>query len=75
MPPGLYPYVMKNPPRQRSLAEMADEQINGDRRRDRFAEGISAAEKPDCVRPDAGTGAGLLNLVLVPLAAARDKCK
>ena len=63
---------MYNPSRQRSLAELANEQLNGGQRRDRFAEGVSAAAKPDCVRPDAD--ANLLNLVLIPLAAARDKC-
>ena len=64
---------MYNPSRQRSLAELANEQLNGGQRRDRFAEGVAAAAKPDCVRPDAG--GTLLNLVLIPLAAARDKCK
>ena len=66
--PGMY-----NPARGRSLAEMANEQINGGPRRDRFAEGVAAAAKPDCVGPNAG--GGLLGLIAIPIAVMRDKCK
>jgi hypothetical protein len=64
---------MRNAPRQRSLAEMANEQINGGRRRDAVAEGVSAAERPDCIKPNAsGT---LFGLLTIPMAAASGKCK
>jgi hypothetical protein len=65
--------MMKNAPRQRSLSEMANEQLNGGRSRDRLAEGVAEAEIPDCIRPDA-TGT-LLSILTIPLAAARGKCK
>ena len=64
---------MFNPGRQRSLAEMADEQINGGRRRDRLADAVSGAERPDCIGPN--SGGGLIGLVAIPLAAATGKCK
>ena len=66
--PGMY-----NPSRGRSLAEMANEQLNGDQRRDRYAEGVAGAAKPDCVGPNAG--GSLLGLITIPIAAMRDKCK
>lgn len=69
---GLYPN-MYNPSRQRSLAEMANEQINGGQRRDRMAEGVAGAGKPDCIGPN--VNGGLLNLITIPVAAAMDKCK
>lgn len=71
-PLGLYPH-MYNPSRQRSLAELANEQLNGGQRRDRLAEGVSAAEKPDCLAANAS--GSLINLITLPLAVARDKCK
>ena len=64
---------MRNTPRQRSLSEMANEQLNGGRSRDRLAEGVAEAELPDCIRPDAsGT---LFSIISIPIAAARGKCK
>lgn len=65
--------MMKNVPRQRSLSEMANEQLNGGRSRDRLAEDMSAAELPDCV--NSGASGGLLAIITVPIAAARGKCK
>jgi hypothetical protein len=73
LPLSVYPNMLRAPPRQRSLAEMANEQLNGNRQRDRLAEGVSSAEKPDCIGPNAG--GSLLGLITIPIAAARDKCK
>jgi hypothetical protein len=64
---------MYNPARQRSLAELANEQLNGGRRRDKLADGMAAAELPDCVGPNAN--GSLFNLVTIPIAAATGKCK
>ena len=72
-PLNLYPYMMKNAPRQRSLSEMANEQLNGGRARDKLAEGVAEAEVPDCVSPNAG--GSLLSIITIPIAAARGKCK
>lgn len=68
MYPGMY-----NPARGRSLAELANEQLNGGKRRDRYAEGIADAAKPDCI--EANAGGSLFGLITIPIAAARDKCK
>ncbi len=72
-PLNLYPYSMKNAPRQRSLAEMANEQINGTGQRDRLSEAMAGAAKPDCIGPNAG--GSLLSAIAIPVAAAMDKCK
>ena len=72
-PLNLYPYSMKNAPRQRSLAELANEQINGTGQRDRLGEAMSAAGKPDCIGPNAA--GSLLSAIAIPIAAAMDKCK
>jgi hypothetical protein len=64
---------MYNPSRQRSLAELANEQLNGGRRRDKLAEDVGAAEIPDCIRPN--PGGSLVGLVTIPFAAATGKCK
>ncbi len=72
LPQTMYP-GMYNPARQRSLAELANEQLNGGQRRDRYAEGVAGAAKPDCVGPNAS--GNLLGLITIPIAAARDKCK
>jgi hypothetical protein len=66
---------MYNPSRQRSLSELANEQLNGGRRRDPLAEGVGAAEIPDCIGPNSGGGGGLFGLVTIPIAAATGKCK
>jgi hypothetical protein len=69
---------MKSQPRQKSLSEMANEQINsGVQAHDRLAEGVSAAELPDCLTPSKG-GSGLGGLFAIPaiaVAAATGKCK
>ncbi len=64
---------MRNPPRQRSLAEMANEQINGGAQRDRTGEAVGAAAKPDCIGPNAA--GSLLGIITIPIAALSDKCK
>lgn len=72
---------MYNPSRQRSLAELANEQLNGGRRRDKLAEGVAGAEKPDCLSPNAGTSllgipvVGLFKLPAIAVDAAQGKCK
>ncbi len=63
--------MMKGPARQKSLSELANEQLNGGRRRDKMAEGIAEAELPDCIRP----GGNLVSLVTIPIEVARGKCK
>jgi hypothetical protein len=71
---GIYRGMMQAQPRQRSLAEMANEQLNGGRAaRDKLADGMAGAGLPDCVAPNAG--ASLLGLVTLPFAAATGKCK
>jgi hypothetical protein len=61
-------------PRQRSLAEMANEQLNGGRgARDKLADGVAGSALPDCVGPNAG--GSLLGLITGPYAAATGKCK
>jgi hypothetical protein len=78
LPPGNYPYNMKRPPGQRSLADMANERLNGGRRRDPLAEGMEGAATPDCLRPGAAgteTVGGLLAAPLIAARALQDKCK
>lgn len=70
---NLYPYVMRNSPRQRSLAELANEQLNGNGSRNRLGEAVAGAGKPDCIGPN--SGGSLLAIVTLPIAAALDKCK
>jgi hypothetical protein len=66
--------MMAPQPRQRSLAEMANEQLNGGRApRDKLADGMADAVLPDCIAPNAGPG--LFGLITIPLAAATGKCK
>lgn len=74
-PVGVYPNMMQwGQPRQRSLAEMANDQINGGRApRDRLADGMAGSTLPDCVAPNAG--GSLFGLVTGPYAAATGKCK
>jgi hypothetical protein len=71
---GNYPTMMAPQPRQRSLAEMANEQLNGGRApRDKLADGMADAVLPDCIAPNAGPG--LFGLITIPLAAVTGKCK
>ena len=65
--------MQKMAPRQRSFADMANEQLNGNQRRDKLAEAISSAGKSDCL--SANKDADLLGLITLPFAAASDKCK
>ena len=45
-----YPYLMKPPPpRQKSYAELANEQLNPGGHKDKFVSGMEAAGKPDCL--------------------------
>jgi hypothetical protein len=61
-------------PRQRSLAEMANEQLNAGRApRDRLADSVAGSGLPDCVGPNAS--GSLLGLITGPYAAATGKCK
>ena len=59
--------------RQRTVAEMANEQLNGSGRRDKLADGVSAAEKPDCI--NSGQPLGLLAPIAIAYNVAKDKCK
>jgi hypothetical protein len=64
---------MKGAPRQKSLSELANEQLGAGQGRNRLAEGVANAELPDCLAANAG--GSLLSLVTLPLAAATGKCK
>lgn len=69
---------MKRPPGQRSLADMANEQLNGGKRRDRLADGMENAARPDCLRPGAAgtdTVGGLLAAPLIAARALQGECK
>ena len=75
-PPG-YPYLMRRAPGQRSLADMANEQLNAGKYRDKLAEGMAGAATPDCLRPS-GEKEVLTGLLAAPLIAQRalqEKCK
>lgn len=67
--------MLRSPPRQRSAAELANQQLNGDGVRNRLGESVNAATKPDCLSREAGLELGLLALPLAAVQAARDKCK
>jgi hypothetical protein len=72
--PRSFPNWMQARPGQRSLAEMANEQINGGRvPRDPLADGVSGAALPDCIAPN--PGGSLIGLVTLPHAAATGKCR
>lgn len=59
--------------RQKSVAEMANEQLNPGGRKDRFAAAVDASERPDCA--NSGQAAGLLAPAIVAYNVVRDKCK
>jgi hypothetical protein len=69
--------MMRKPPGGRSFSEMANEQLNGRRKRDPLAEGMEAAVTPDCIRPPAGKEVltGLLAAPLIAQRAMQEKCK
>ncbi|MBK7006427.1 MAG: hypothetical protein IPH37_15950 [Burkholderiales bacterium] len=57
-------------PRQKSYAEMANEQLNTGEHRDRLADGIKEAVVPDCM-----SDSGLLGLPVIIYKAVNGKCK
>lgn len=59
--------------RQKSFAELANEQLNPGGRRDKFADAVDGAEKPDCLA--ANQAGGLLAAPLIAYKAATGKCK
>jgi hypothetical protein len=69
----IYPNYMEKRPRQKSFAEMANEQLNPGGRRDKFVDSVDAAEKPDCLA--ANQAGGLLAAPLIAYKAATGKCK
>ncbi len=68
-----YPYYMNRQPRHKSFAELANEQLNPGGKRDKFADSVDAAEKPDCLA--ANQAGGLLAAPLIAYKAATGKCK
>ena len=68
-----YNYKADSRGRQKTVSEMANEQLNGSGRRDRLAEGVSAAEKPDCI--NSGQALGLLAPIAIAYNVLKDKCK
>ena len=67
--------MLRNPPRQRSAAELANEQLNGTGSRNRLGETIDAATRPDCFGKEAGAAYGILAPIVGVVQAVRDKCK
>lgn len=59
--------------RQKSLSEMANEQLNPGGRKDKLTAAVDASERPDCV--NSGQSAGLLAPAIVAYNVVRDKCK
>jgi hypothetical protein len=68
-----YPYMIGNQPRQRSLAEMANEQLNPGGKKDKFATGVEESVKPDCLAPN--QAGGLLAAPVIAAMAVTNKCK
>ena len=67
--------MLRNPPRQRSAAELANEQLNGTGTRNRLGEAVDAATKPECFGKEAGAALGILAPIVGVVQAVRDKCK
>jgi hypothetical protein len=67
--------MLRGPPRQRSAAELANEQLNGTGTRNRLGEAVDAATKPECFGKDAGAALGILAPIVGVVQAVRDKCK
>jgi hypothetical protein len=67
--------MLRSPPRQRSAAELANEQLNGTGTRNRLGEAVDAATKPECFGKDAGAALGILAPIVGVVQAVRDKCK
>lgn len=72
LPPLRGPYAAPLPTRQRSLSEMANEQLSRGTTSTKLEDGMSAAEKQECL---SYKGGGLLNLPLSLLEILRNKCK
>lgn len=69
----IYPDYMKMRPRQKSFAELANEQLNPGGRRDKFVDAVDGAEKPDCLAVN--QPGGLLAAPMIAYKAATGKCK
>ena len=67
--------MLRGPPRQKSAAELANEQLNGDGSRNRLGEAVDAATRPDCFGKEAGATLGVLAPIVGVVQAVRDKCK
>lgn len=65
--------MLGNQPRQRSLSEMVNEQLNPGGKRDKFADSVEQSVKPDCLGPN--QAGGLLAAPVIAVQAIRDKCK
>ena len=59
--------------RPKTVAQMANEQLNGTASRDKLAESVHAAEKPDCV--NSGQALGILAPIAIAYNVVKDKCK
>ena len=68
-----YNYRSSNTGRQKTAAEMANEQLNGTGRKDKLADAVNSAEKPGCL--NSGQALGLLAPVLIVANVVQDKCK
>jgi hypothetical protein len=76
MPPLRDLYRYQPGPRERSLSEMANEQLRRGKPADKLADGIDEASTGDCLRPgQTGPVAGLLAAPVVALRALQGKCK
>lgn len=64
---------MERQPRQKSFSELANEQLNPGGARNRLAQGMEGAEKPDCLAPN--QSGGLLAAPLIALNTLQGKCK
>ena len=67
--------MLRGPPRQKSAAELANEQLNGDGTRNRLGEAVNAATRPDCFGKEAGAAYGIFAPAVGVVQAIRDKCK
>ena len=65
--------MLDRTPKQRSLAEMANEQLNPGGKRDKFATGVEESAKPDCLAPN--QAGGLLAAPVIAALAVQGKCK
>ena len=61
-------------PQQRSLADMANEQLRRGKPKDGFETGVDSAQVADCLRYKNSTASGLLALPALLLKKLRDEC-